>query len=751
MTERGELLQELLEERILVLDGAMGTMVQRYKLGEKDFRGTRLADHPTTLAGNNDILNLTRPELVSEIYHAYLKAGSDIIGTNTFNATVFGQAEYGTGALIAEMNIASAGLAREACAEWEKRIPGRPRFVAGAIGPTNITLSISPDLNDPAKRSASFDQVKDAYARQAAALITGGVDILLIETIFDTLTAKAAIFAVEEVFAAKSLRLPVMLSVAITDASGRTLAGQTIDAFWVSVAHARPLSVGVNCSAGAGQVRPFVAELAATAPCYVSAYPNAGLPNAFGEYDQDADSTAGLLREFALAGLVNMVGGCCGTGPEHIRAIADAVRGLPPRKRHERQPQYTRFSGLETLTVRPDSNFILIGERTNVAGSRRFARLIKQGDYQAAVAVALDQVRGGANILDVSMDEAMLDGAEAMTRFLNLIATEPEITRLPVMIDSSKWPVLEAGLKCLQGKGIVNSISLKEGEENFLQQARLIRRYGAGVVVMAFDEKGQAETVARKTEICRRAYILLTGKAGFDPLDIIMDPNVLAIATGIEEHKDFAVNFLAAIAIIKRECPGVKISGGVSNLSFSFRGNNTVREAMHSAFLYHAVKKGMDMGIVNAGQLGVYDEIPPGLLTRVEDVIFNRRPDATGRLVGFTGTETGARRESAVDLSWRRDTVENRIAYSLVHGLTEHIGADVEEACGKYSPLAVIEGPLMDGMKIVGDRFGAGKMFLPQVVKSARVMKTGVAALAPYMEQATASGVKLSRRKIVIA
>jgi len=740
----------LISQRILILDGAMGTMIQRHRLTEADYRGERFKDHPRDVKGDNDLLVLTRPDVIKGIHHAYLEAGSDIIETNTFNGTAISQGDYGLESIVYELNVKAAELAREACAEWSRRTPDKPRFVAGSIGPTNRTLSLSPDVNNPAFRALTFDKFKEAYAEQVRGLIDGGVDLLLIETIFDTLNAKAAIVAIQEVFEEKGIELPLMISVTITDRSGRTLSGQTIDAFWTSVAHARPFSIGINCALGAREMRPYLAELSAISPTYVSCYPNAGLPNAFGEYDERPETTARYLQEFASSGFVNILGGCCGTTPDHIRAIVRAVEGLKPRSLPVFKERYTQFSGLETLTIRPDSNFIMIGERTNVTGSRRFARLIKAGDFTTALEVALDQVRGGANILDVNMDEGMLDSEQAMVTFLNLIATEPEIARLPIMIDSSKWSVIQAGLKCVQGKPIVNSISLKEGEADFLEKARFIKRYGAGVVVMAFDELGQAETIERKVEICRRAYKLLTEEVGFDPLDIIFDPNILAIATGIEEHNHFAINFIEATKILKQTCPGAKVSGGVSNLSFSFRGNEVVREAIHSAFLYHAIRAGMDMGIVNAGQLAIYEEIPKDLLERVEDLIFNRRADATERMVEFAETIKGQGHKKEFDLSWRTGSVEERLSYALVKGVVDFLDQDVEEARRKYPrPLDIIEGPLMDGMKIVGDLFGAGKMFLPQVVKSARAMKKAVAYLLPFMEaEKTHSS---SQGKIVLA
>ena len=728
-----------LASRILLLDGAMGTMIQGYDLTEDDFRGERFREHPGDLKGNSDLLILTRPDVLGEIHRVYLEAGADIIETNTFSSTAIAQADYGLGALAYELNVEGARLARMAADEWSARTPERPRFVAGAIGPTNRTLSLSPDVNDPAFRAVTFDAVRDAYRDQVRGLIDGGADLLLLETIFDTLNAKAAIVAIAEVFEERWVELPLMISVTITDRSGRTLSGQTLDAFYMSIRHARPFSVGLNCALGAREMRPYLAELSRLCETYVSCYPNAGLPNAFGGYDEQPDETSRLLREFAEAGLVNMVGGCCGTRPDHIRAINEAVRGLAPRPRdvarESSESAYTRFAGLETLTIRPESNFIMVGERTNITGSRRFARLITDGQFGAAVEVALDQVRGGANVLDVNMDEGMLDSEAAMTTFLNLIATEPEIAKIPFMIDSSKWSVIEAGLKCVQGKAIVNSISLKEGEADFLAKAALVRRYGAGVVVMAFDEQGQADTVARKVAITQRAYRLLVDTAGFDPLDIIIDPNVLAVATGLEEHAGYAVNFIEATQQIKAACPGVKVSGGISNLSFSFRGNDVVREAIHAAFLYHAIRAGLDMGIVNAGQLAVYEDIPADLLEHVEDVIFNRRPDTTERLVSLAGSVQGEGTKRVVDLQWREQPVAQRLAHALVHGVVDFIEDDVEEARQQLSrPLDVIEGPLMAGMKQVGDLFGAGKMFLPQVVKSARAMKRAVAYLLPYME-----------------
>ena len=758
-------LDALLAARILVLDGAMGTMVQRYGLTEGDFRGERFARHPKDLRGDNDVLVLTRPDIIAAIHHQYLAAGADIIETNTFNSTAVSQADYALEALAYELNLEGATLARAAADEWTAKTPGKPRFVAGAIGPMNKTLSISPDVNNPSFRGATFDEVCAAFKDQVRGLVDGGVDLLLLETIFDTLNAKAALVAVQEVFesdiANPAARPPVMISVTVTDRSGRTLSGQTVDAFWVSIAHAKPFSVGINCALGARDMRPYVAELSRLAGCYTSCYPNAGLPNAFGQYDEQPRDTGAALEEFAASGFVNIVGGCCGTTPDHIREIAARVASLAPRRRPDRDAStaFTELAGLETLTIRPDSNFQMIGERTNVTGSVRFARLIRAGNFGEAARVALDQVRGGANLVDVNMDEGMLDSERAMTEFLNYIATEPEIARVPIMIDSSKWSVILAGLKCVQGKPVVNSISLKEGEADFLAKAAIVKRYGAAVVVMAFDERGQADTIERKVAICQRAYALLTGRAGFDPTDIIFDPNVLAIATGLEEHNAYAIAFIEATRIIKATCPGVRVSGGISNLSFAFRGNDAVREAIHSAFLYHAIRAGLDMGIVNAGQLAVYEDIPPDLLERVEDIIFNRRPDATERMVEFAATVKGGAAKKEQDLAWRAQSVEARLSHALVHGVVDFIDADVEEARRKYArPLDIIEGPLMDGMKIVGDLFGAGKMFLPQVVKSARAMKKAVAYLEPFMaaerEERMAAGGAIetaSKGRIVLA
>jgi 5-methyltetrahydrofolate--homocysteine methyltransferase len=728
-------IRRALDERILVLDGAWGTMLQSSGLRPDDYRGERFRDHPRDLTGDPDVLNLTRPDLILDIHRRYLAAGADITTTNTFTATSIGQADYGLEAAVRDMNLAGARLARQAADE------AGGKLVAGSVGPLNVTLSISPKVDDPAFRTVAFDQVQAAYAEQIAALAEGGVDLLLIETIFDTLNAKAAIAAARET----APDLPLWISVTIVDLSGRTLSGQTVEAFWTSVEHAKPLIVGVNCSLGAAEMRPYVEDLARLAGTYTSSHPNAGLPNAFGGYDEQPHETAGLLREFARDGLVNIVGGCCGTGPEHTAQIVRDIAGLARRAVPAPRPS-TRFSGLERFEIGPDTGFVMIGERTNVSGSARFRRLIEAGDFQAATDVAIEQVRGGANLLDVNMDADLLDGEAAMTSFLNLIATEPEVARIPIMIDSSRWSVLEAGLRCVQGKGVVNSISLKEGEEAFLAQARRVRDFGAGVVVMAFDETGQADTVERKVSICGRAYDLLTGQAGFDPEDIIFDPNVLAVATGMEEHNSYAKAFIDALPLIKQRCPGIRTSGGISNLSFSFRGNDAVREAMHSAFLFHAIKAGLDMGIVNAGQLVVYQDIEPELLELVEDVIFDRRPDATDRLVAFADTVKGSGTKREVDLSWRDAPVEKRLAHALVHGIVDFIEADTEEArLTADRPLDVIEGPLMEGMKIVGDLFGSGKMFLPQVVKSARAMKRSVAYLEPFMQAEKEAALKAGR------
>jgi len=732
--ERLARLEPLLRERILVLDGAMGTMLQARRLDEAGFRGERFRDHPRELRGCNDLLSITRPEIVAAVHTAYLEAGADIIETNTFNATRISMADYGLEAYAREMNRAAARLAREAADAFEAREPGRPRYVAGSIGPTNRTASLSPEVNDPAARAVTFDDLVVAYGEAVEGLVEGGADLLLVETIFDTLNAKAAIFAIETYFERAGLRLPVMISGTITDASGRTLSGQTVEAFWNSVAHARPLSIGFNCALGARQLRPHVQELSRLADTFVSVYPNAGLPNPFGEYDERPAETSDVLGDLARSGYVNLVGGCCGTTPEHVRAIADAVRGIAPRRVPSIEPR-TRLAGLEPLTIGPGSLFVNIGERTNVTGSRAFARAVLEGRWDDAVAIARRQVEAGAQAIDVNMDEGMLDAEAAMTHFLNLIAGEPEIARVPIVVDSSKWSVIEAGLKCLQGRGIVNSISLKEGEAAFLEQARLARRYGAAVIVMAFDERGQADTVERKLEICRRAYELLTTRAGLAPEEIIFDPNIFAIATGMEEHAGYAVAYIEAVRRIKAELPGVRVSGGVSNVSFSFRGNDPVREAIHSVFLYHAIAAGMDMGIVNPGQLAIYDEIEPGLRERVEDVVLARRPDATERLLEVAEQLRGRTTAGGPDLAWRERPVRERLVHALVEGIDAYIVEDTEEARLQVAhPIEVIEGPLMEGMNVVGDLFGSGRMFLPQVVKSARVMKRAVAHLIPYLE-----------------
>ena len=749
---RKEQLQEQLARRILILDGAMGTMIQQYRLGEPDFRGPRFADWPRDLQGNNDLLVLTQPDVIRAIHLAYLEAGADLIETNTFNANRISQADYGMEDLAYEMNAAAARLATEARDEMERRDPSRPRFVAGALGPTNRTASISPDVNDPGFRNVTFDQLADAYAEAARGLVDGGADLLLIETIFDTLNAKAAIFGITRYFEEAGVELPLMISGTITDASGRTLSGQTTEAFYTSIMHARPLIVGLNCALGAAAFRDHTYTMAQIADTYTHIYPNAGLPNEFGEYDDTPEYMAGVLREYAAEGLLNVVGGCCGTTPAHIRAFAAAVRDLPPRRIPE-LPGYSRFSGLEPLVIRPETNFVNVGERTNVTGSRRFAKLVLAGDYATALEVARQQVENGAQMIDINMDEGMLDAEAAMVRFLNLVAGEPDIARVPVMLDSSKWSVIEAGLKCVQGKSVVNSISLKEGEAEFLRQARLARRYGAAVVVMAFDENGQAETVEQRVAIAHRAYKLLTEEVGFAPPDIIFDPNIFAVATGIEEHNAYALAYFEAARRIKAELPGVLISGGLSNVSFSFRGNDAVREAMHSVFLYHAIRAGMDMGIVNAGQLAIYEDLPKELLERVEDVLLNRRPDATERLVAYAETVRGGAKERHEDLAWRALPVEQRLTHALVQGINAYVEADVEEARQRAArPLDVIEGPLMDGMNVVGDLFGAGKMFLPQVVKSARVMKQAVAYLVPYIEAEKAlSGDTRAAGRILLA
>ena len=712
----------LAAERILVLDGSWGVLLQSRGLSEADFRGERFASHTRDVKNDPDLLNLTRPDIVREVHDAYFAAGADIATTNTFTATSIGQADYGLEDAVYDMNVEGARIARAAA--------GPDRFVAGSVGPLNVTLSLSPRVDDPSYRTHTFDQIVESYAEQIRGLRDGGVDLLLIETIFDTLNAKAAIVAARDT----APELPLWISVTIVDLSGRTLSGQTIEAFWTSIEHADPLIVGVNCSLGAREMRPYVAELSQIASCLTSAHPNAGLPNAFGGYDETPDVTSALLHEFSRDGLLNIVGSCCGSTPEHTHAISSTIRGLSPRQIPPRRPG-PRFSGLEPFAITPDTGFVLVGERTNVTGSARFRRLVEAGDYSAAVDVALEQVRGGANLIDVNMDADLLEGEDAMRTFLNVIATEPEVARLRVMVDSSKWSVLEAGLQSIQGKGIVNSISLKEGEAEFLEHARRVRDYGAGVVVMAFDEEGQATTVERRVEICERAYRRLVDVVGFPPEDIVFDPNVLAVATGIEEHDDYARAFIESLPLIKERCPGARTSGGISNLSFSFRGNDVVREAMHAAFLFHAIRAGLDMGIVNAGQLAVYEDIEPDLLERIEDVIFNRRPDATERLVEIAEQVRGEGAKRELDLRWREAPVAKRLEHALVHGIVDYIEDDTEEArVHARRPLDVIEGPLMDGMRVVGDLFGSGRMFLPQVVKSARVMKRAVAYLQPFME-----------------
>ncbi len=747
-----EQLHQQLAERILVLDGGMGTMIQSYRLEEADYRGQRFADWPCDLKGNNDLLVLSRPETIAAIHDAYFAAGADIIETNTFNATTIAMADYEMSALAAEINLEAARLARRIADEWTERSPEKPRYVAGVLGPTNRTASISPDVNDPAYRNISFNQLVDAYREATRALVEGGVDLIMIETIFDTLNAKAAVFAVQTEFDELGIRLPVMISGTITDASGRTLSGQTTEAFYNSLRHAEPLTMGLNCALGPDELRQYVAEMSRIAECYVTAHPNAGLPNAFGEYDLDASTMAAQIKEWAEAGFLNIVGGCCGTTPEHIAAMSAAVAGIAPRRLPE-LPVSCRLSGLEPLNIGSESLFVNVGERTNVTGSAKFKRLIKEEKYNEALDVARQQVESGAQIIDINMDEGMLDAEAAMVRFLNLIAGEPDIARVPLMIDSSKWEVIEKGLQCVQGKAIVNSISMKEGVETFIHHARLVRRYGAAMVVMAFDEQGQADTRARKIEICRRAYQILTEEVGFPPEDIIFDPNIFAVATGIEEHNNYAMDFIGACEDIKRELPHALISGGVSNVSFSFRGNDPVREAIHAVFLYYAIRNGMDMGIVNAGQLAIYDDLPAELRDAVEDVILNRRDDSTERLLDLAEKYRGTKTDetaNAQQAEWRSWEVKKRLEYSLVKGITEFIEQDTEEARQQAArPIEVIEGPLMDGMNVVGDLFGEGKMFLPQVVKSARVMKQAVAYLEPFIEASKEKG--SSNGKMVIA
>ena len=751
MDNKISVLKKALNQRILILDGAMGTMIQRYALNEMEYRGERFADWPVDLKGNNDLLSITQPDIIREIHHAYLEAGADIIETNSFNSTVISMADYQMESLSDEINEAAAKLARECADEWTCKTPEKPRYVAGILGPTNRTASISPDVNDPAYRNVSYDALVEAYRSSVRALIRGGADIIMIETIFDTLNAKAAIYAVETEFEALGTKLPVMLSGTITDASGRTLTGQTTEAFYNSMRHIRPISFGLNCALGPAELRQYVAELSRIADCYVSTHPNAGLPNAFGGYDLDAANMAGYISEWAQSGLLNIVGGCCGTTPDHIRAIAQAVADIPPRVIPDR-PVACRLAGLEPLTINENSLFVNVGERTNITGSARFKRLIKEGNYQEALDIARNQVENGAQIIDINMDEGMLDSQAAMVRFLNMISGEPDIARVPIMIDSSKWEVIEAGLKCIQGKGIVNSISLKEGEAAFIYHAKKVLRYGAAVIVMAFDETGQADTRQRKTEICQRAYRILTEQVGFPPEDIIFDPNIFAVATGIPEHNNYAVDFIEACKDIKATLPHALISGGVSNVSFSFRGNDPVREAIHAVFLYYAIRNGMDMGIVNAGQLAIYDDLPAALRDAVEDVILNRREDGTDRLLALAEEYRGSKGENDQPqlAEWRGWDVEKRLEYALVKGITEFIVEDTEAARLRAdSPIEVIEGPLMNGMNVVGDLFSEGKMFLPQVVKSARVMKQAVAYLEPYIQAAKTSG--SSAGKVLLA
>ncbi|ELX4199172.1 methionine synthase [Vibrio vulnificus] len=741
-----------LKQRILLIDGGMGTMIQGYKLQEQDYRGERFADWHSDLKGNNDLLVLTQPQLIKEIHHAYLEAGADILETNTFNATTIAMADYDMESLSEEINFAAAKLAREAADEWTAKNPAKPRYVAGVLGPTNRTCSISPDVNDPGYRNVSFDELVEAYSESTRALIRGGSDLILIETIFDTLNAKACAFAVDSVFEELGFALPVMISGTITDASGRTLSGQTTEAFYNSLRHVRPISFGLNCALGPDELRPYVEELSRISETFVSTHPNAGLPNAFGEYDLSPEEMAEHVKEWAQSGFLNLIGGCCGTTPEHIRHMAMAVEGVSPRVLPE-IPVACRLSGLEPLTIAKDTLFVNVGERTNVTGSARFKRLIKEELYDEALDVAREQVENGAQIIDINMDEGMLDAEACMVRFLNLCASEPEISKVPIMVDSSKWEVIEAGLKCIQGKGIVNSISLKEGKEKFVEQAKLIRRYGAAVIVMAFDEVGQADTRERKLEICTKAYRILVDEVGFPPEDVIFDPNIFAVATGIDEHNNYAVDFIEAVADIKRDLPHAMISGGVSNVSFSFRGNNYVREAIHAVFLYHCFKNGMDMGIVNAGQLEIYDNVPEKLREAVEDVVLNRRDDATERLLEIAEEyreNAVGKQEDASALEWRTWSVEKRLEHALVKGITEFIVEDTEEArLNASKPLEVIEGPLMDGMNVVGDLFGEGKMFLPQVVKSARVMKQAVAHLEPFINASKQAG--SSNGKILLA
>jgi len=745
-------IQEILKDRILILDGAMGSLIQTYKLDEAGYRGERFADWPSDVKGNNDLLVLTQPQIIKDIHTAYLEAGADIVETNTFNATSISMADYGMEELAYEINKVAAQVARQACDDIEAQIPDKPRFVAGVLGPTNRTCSISPDVNNPGFRNITFDQLKEAYLESMSGLVDGGADLILVETIFDTLNAKAALFAIEEYFSENNVSLPVMISGTITDASGRTLSGQTAEAFWNSLNHINPISFGFNCALGATELRPYIEEIAGLANCHINTHPNAGLPNEFGEYDESPEEMAAEIEDWAKNGYLNIIGGCCGTTPAHIKAIADAVSKYPPRKIPD-LPVECRLSGLEPCNINEDSLFVNVGERTNVTGSAKFKRLILEEQYDEALTVAREQVENGAQIIDINMDEGMLDGMAAMKTFLNLIASEPDISRVPVMIDSSKWPIIEEGLKCIQGKGIVNSISLKEGEENFITQAKLCRQYGAAIIVMAFDEVGQADTMQRKIEICTRAYNVLVDKVNFPPEDIIFDPNIFAIATGIEEHNNYGVDFIEATRVIKDTLPHAMVSGGVSNVSFSFRGNNPVREAIHAVFLYYAIKAGMDMGIVNAGQLAILDDIPKELRSAVEDVVLNKDDGATERLLDIAASflGDGSTRKKVEDLSWRELPVAKRIEHALVKGIDSYVEEDTEEARKAFAqPIEVIEGPLMDGMNVVGDLFGDGKMFLPQVVKSARVMKKAVAYLLPFIE-AEKSGAVESNGKILMA
>lgn len=748
--QRAALIQDLLSKQILILDGAMGTMIQAFELVEESFRGDRFEAHELPLRGNNDLLTLTQPEIIAGIHREFLEAGADLIETNTFNSTSISQADYGMEHLVHELNFAAARLARQQTDRFNEQQPDKPRFVIGTLGPTNRTASLSPDVNRPDFRNISFEQLREAYAEAATGLIEGGSDLLMVETVFDTLNCKAALVAIDDVFTALGYRLPVMISGTITDASGRTLSGQTVAAFWNSVRHAKPLSIGLNCALGASELRPWLQELSRVAECPVSVHPNAGLPNELGEYDDTPENMAEVLAEFASAGLINLAGGCCGTRPEHIRAMADILRDKQPRTPPQAIP-YCRLSGLEPLTLSPDLNFVNIGERTNVTGSAVFRRLIQADDFEAAVEVARQQIKNGAQIIDINMDEGLLDGVAVMTRFLHQLASEPDISRVPVMLDSSRWDVLEAGLACLQGKGVVNSISLKEGEAAFIAQARTILRFGAAVIVMAFDENGQADSLEKRVSFCERAWKLLTEDIGFPPEDIIFDPNIFAVATGIEEHNSYGLDFIEATRRIKQSCPGALISGGVSNISFSFRGQERVRGAIHSVFLYHAVRAGMDMGIVNAGQLEIYDEIDPDLREAVEDVVLNRRNDATDRLLELAQQFQGVNKSEVLDEAWRQKPVEERLKHALVKGINTHIKEDTEEArINAKQALDVIEGPLMDGMNVVGDLFGDGRMFLPQVVKSARVMKQAVAVLIPYIEEEKRKSGNTSKRLVRI-